>query len=62
MIGCLQDELNHLPLQKGDIYIAKDGIANLLSMGKMMKEGYWVTMNSDVENTIVFFNEDGSYI
>ena len=31
-------------------------------MGKMVKEGYQVTMYSDVENAINVFNEDGSYI
>ena len=40
MIGRLRDELKHLPLPKGEVCIAKDGIANLLSMGKLVKEGY----------------------
>ena len=31
-------------------------------MGKLVKEGYRVQMNSNVENTINVFNEDGSYI
>ena len=39
-----------------------DGIANLLSMGKLVKEGYRVTMDSDVENAINVYNDDGSYI
>ena len=62
MIGRLRDELNHLPLPKGDVCVAKDGIANLLSMGKLVKEGYRIQMDSDVENAINVFNEDGSYI
>ena len=62
MIGCLRDELKHLPLPKGEVCVAKDRIANLLSMGKLGKEGYRVQMDSDVENAINVFNEDGSYI
>ena len=62
MIGRLRDELNYLPLPKGEVCVAKDGIANLLSMGKLVKEGYRVQMDSDVENVINVFNEDGSYI
>ena len=62
MIGRIRDKLKHFPLPKGNVCIAKDSIANLLSMGKMVKEGYRVTMDSDVENVINVFNEDGSYI
>ena len=62
MMGRLREELDHLPLPKGEVCIAKDGIANLLSMGKLVKEGYRVQMDSDVENAINVFNEDGSYI
>ena len=62
MVGRLCEELDHLPLPKGEVCIAKDGIANLLSMGKLVKEGYIVQMDSDVENAINVFNEDGSYI
>ena len=62
MMGRLRGELNHLPLPKGEVCIAKDGIANLLSIGKLVKEGYRVQMDSDVENAINVFNEDGSYI
>ena len=62
MVGRIRNELKHLPLLRGRICIAKDGIANLLSMGKLVKEGYRVTMNSDVENAINVYNEDGSYI
>ena len=47
---------------RGKICIAKDGIANLVSMGKLLKEGYRVTMDSDVENAINVYNDDGSYI
>ena len=31
-------------------------------MGKLVKEGFRVTMDSDVENAINVYNEDGSYI
>ena len=62
MIGRLRDELKHLPLPKGEVCVAKDGISNLLSMGKLVKEGYRVQMDFDVENAINVFNEDGSYI
>ena len=62
MIGHLCDKLKHFPLPKGEVCVAKDGIANLLSTGKLVKEGYRVQMDSDVEHAITVFNEDGSYI
>ena len=62
MVGRICNELKHLPFPRGKIYIAKDVIANLLSMGKLVKEGYRVTMDSDVENAINVYNNDGSYI
>ena len=62
MVGHIRNELKHLPLLRGKICIAKDGIANLLSMGKLVKGGYRVTMDSDVENAINVYNDDGSYI
>ena len=62
MIGRLRDELKHLPLPKGEVCVAKDEIVNLLSMGKLVKEGYRVQMDSNVENAINVFNEDGSYV
>ena len=62
MVGRIRNELKHLPLPKGKICIAKDGIANLLSMGKLVKEEYWVTMNLDVENAINVYNNDGTDI
>ena len=62
MIGRINNELKHLPPPRRRICIAKDGIVNLLSMGKMVKEGYQVTIDSDVENVINVSNEDGSYI
>ena len=31
-------------------------------MGKLVEEGYRVTMDLDVENAIKVYNEDGSYI
>ena len=62
MMGRLRDELRHLPLPKGEVCVVKDIIANLLSMGKLVKKGYRVQIGSDVENAINVFNEDGSYI
>ena len=60
MIGHLRDGLKHLPLPKGEVCVAKDGIANLLSIGKLVKKGYRVQMDSDDENIINVFNEDRS--
>ena len=31
-------------------------------MGKLVQEGFRITMDSDVENTINVYNEGGSYI
>ena len=62
MVGHIQKGLKYLPFLRGRICIAKDGIANLLSMKKLVKEGYCVTMDCDVENAINFYNEDGPYI
>ena len=50
------------PLLRKKICIATNGIANLILMGKLVEEGYRVTMDSDVENAINVYNEDGSYI
>ena len=60
--GKIRKELAHLPLPRKKICIATDGIANLISMGKLVEEGYRVTIDSDVENAINVYNEDGSYI
>ena len=54
--------MKHLPLPKEKFCTTKDGISNLLSMGKLVKEEYQVTMNSDVENVINVYNKDNSYI
>ena len=62
MIGRLQDELKYLPLPRGDVCIAKDGIVNLVSIGEMVKARYQVTIDSDVVNVINVSNEDESYI
>ena len=40
MAGRIRNELKHLPLLRKRICIAKVRIANLLSMGKLVKEGY----------------------
>ena len=37
---------------KNEIFIATNGIANLISMFKLVEEGYCVTMDSDEENAI----------
>ena len=62
MVGHICNTLKHLPLPRGKIGIAKDGIMNLLSVGKLVKEGYQVMMDSDVENAINVYYYDGSYI
>ena len=62
MAGRIRKELEHLPLPRKQICITTKGIANLISMGKLMEEGYRVTMDSDVENAINVYNDDGSYI
>ena len=62
MIGRLRDELKHLSLPEGEVCVAKDGIANLISMRELVKEGYCVQMDSNVENVINVLNEYGSYI
>ena len=43
--GLLRKELRHLPLPRKKIFLAKDGIANLLSLGKLVKEGFRVTID-----------------
>ena len=48
MVGCIRNKLKHLPLSRGRICIAKDGITNLLSMENLVKEGYRVTIDSNV--------------
>ena len=58
MAGHFRKELEHLILPRGRICIVKDGLASLLSMGKLVKEGYRVTMDSDVKNEINVYNED----
>ena len=60
--GRIRKELERLPLPRKKFYIATDGIANLISMEKLVEEGYRVTMDSDMENAINVYNEDGSYI
>ena len=62
MAGLICKELQHLPLPRKKICIATDSIANLLSMGKLVKEGFRVTMDSDGENALNVYNDDGSYI
>ena len=47
MIGHLRDKLKYLPLPKGEVCVAKDRITNLPSMGKLVKEGYHVQIDSD---------------
>ena len=52
MVGKICNKLKHLPLPIVQICIAKNGIANLLSRGKLVKEGYRVTIDSDLEKVI----------
>ena len=62
MAGRIRKELQPLPLPRKKICIATDGIANLISTGKLVEEGYRVTIDSDMENAINVYNDDGSYI
>ena len=62
MVGRIRNELKYLSLPIGKICIAKGGIVNLLFMGKLVKEGYQVMMDLDMENAINVYNDDGSYI
>jgi hypothetical protein len=61
-MGRLKNELQHLPLLKEEICLYTDGVANLLSMSSLVKEGYRIQIDSDVENAINFCNEDGLYV
>ena len=62
MVRRIRNRLKHLILLRGKICIAKDIIANLLSMGKLVKEGYQVMMDLDVENAINLYNNGESCI
>ena len=62
MVGWIYIKLKHLPLPRGRICIAKDKIDCMLFMGKLVKERHQVTMDSDVENAINYYNEDRLYI
>ena len=48
-----------LPLPQGEVLLAKDGIANLLSLAEMTKM-YRVYFDSAVENAFYVFKGDGS--
>ena len=48
MIWRLCGELKHLPFPKREVCVAKDGIANLLSIRKLVKVAYRVQIDSDV--------------
>ena len=60
-IGELCDNLNHLPLSQRLMYIAKDGIGNLHSLGHLAKH-YRITLDTNIENAFYVYKEDGSYI
>ena len=59
--GELCDDLKGLPLPQGEVLLAKDGIANLLSLAEMTKL-YRICFDSAVENAFYVFKDDGSYI
>jgi hypothetical protein len=61
-IGRLCDDLNTLPLpSEGYYYYYLKGVANILSLA-MVAETKQVVMDSAIDNAIIVFNEDGSYI
>ena len=55
-VGLLRRELQHLPLPKKKIFLDKDEIANLVSLGKLVKEGFRVMMDSD-GNTLTMIKQ-----
>ena len=44
VFGRLRNKSKYLPLSNGDVYIVKDGTANLLCMENLVTEGYRVQM------------------
>ena len=62
IVDRFHNELKHLPHPKGKICITKDGTSNPFSLGKLVKEGYRVTMDSNIENGINIYNKNGSYV
>ena len=59
--GELCNDLKSPPLPQGEALLAKDGIANLLSLAEMTKL-YIVCFDSTMENAFYVFKDDGSYI
>ena len=60
-VGELCDELKHLPLPQGPMYITKDGIGNLILLGQLAKH-YQITLDTNIENAFCVYNNNGSYI
>ena len=58
-MGVLLDELQDLPLPRGEVCVSEDGIANLLSMTKLVKEGYRVQMDTNVEMLLTYITMTG---
>ena len=60
-VGDLADELKNLPLPEGEILYTKDGIGNLVSMGRMSKHCR-IFMDTSIDNAFYVFNQDNSYV
>ena len=59
--GSLSKALHHLPLPKKGYFYDPDAVINLLSMAKV-SDYHRITMDTDIDNTIYVYNDDGSYI
>ena len=59
--GSLTEALQHLPLPKEGYFFHPDAVANILSMAKV-SDHHRITTDTDIDNTIYVFNDDGSYI
>ena len=60
-IGLLKKVFEHLPLPKNGYYYDKNMIANLLSLGKVANK-FRVVMDTDIDDAIYVYGEDGKYL
>lgn len=60
-IGSLKRVFKHLPLPKDSYYYNKNMIANVLSLGRIRNE-CGVVMDTDIDDAIYVFGEDGKYL
>ena len=60
-IGSLKKVFEHLPLPKNGYYSDENMIANLLSLEKIANE-FRVVMDTDIDNAIYVYGEDGKYL